>query len=161
MPQIIIHHGRYFDGFPKWLRIMFLWILSYQRDLYAHFVGRLTTVLASRYSQHRILTAPWRTENLLNADLLRILVGVQLWGVGIISMPNNILALVNSRDIVPVDIWYMFWWKSFKLLKHKTLTVQYVYQDKDRHATIQFSKQWLFQFFPFVNIQLGLEWVYM
>ena len=43
---------------------------------------------------------------------------------------------------------------------HKTPTIQYVYQDKDGHATIQFSKQWLLQAFPlFDNIRLGLEWV--
>ena len=40
-----------------------------------------------------------------------------------------------------------------------TLTIQYVYQDKDRHATIQFSKQRVLQLFPFFNIQLGLEGV--
>lgn len=36
----------------------------------------------------------------------------------------------------------------------------YVYQDKDGHAAIQFSKQSLLQAFPlFDNIRLGLEWV--
>ena len=44
------------------------------------FVGRLTKVFASRCSQHRVLTAVWRTEILLDANLLRILVGVQLCG---------------------------------------------------------------------------------
>ena len=78
MPQIIIQHGRYFDGFPKWSRIMFLWTLL-TKSSYA-FIGRLTKVFASRCSQQRILTALWRTESLLNANLLRILVDVQIWG---------------------------------------------------------------------------------
>ena len=44
MPQIVTHHDRYFDGFPKRLRNMFLWN-NIKMIPYA-FVDRLAKVFA-------------------------------------------------------------------------------------------------------------------
>ena len=65
----------------------------------------------------------------------------------------------HLRGIVPVNNWCTFQVGDKAVKVHKTLTIHYVYQDKDGHPTIHFSKQWALQLFPFFNIQLRLEGV--